>query len=252
MKILPIALTTLLVLSSCKDEPFAIARLKGSELLKKNDFEGAAVEYEKSLELKPDQDTKVWDRAAFANMKAGNLDRAAELLMKSMDRRADPAAKLDTLRNIAGMYKEGGDLENAEKYFQKAVEQDPKDEQSLKWLAEISSVRGGARAQAAEAHPEFLQVALTRYDAVMALNPMAADAYVNKRIVLIKYIEHLTKQKVSLLADAEAQKADKEAYDSMQEQATDTQTRIDELKTMLDETSKKLGEVNKAAKEAKK
>ena len=251
MKILPIALTALLVLSSCKDEAFDVARVKGSELLKKNDYAGAAVEYEKSLELKPDQDAKVWDRAAFANMKAGNLDRAAELLMKSMERRADPAAKLDTLRNIAGMYKEGGDWDNAEKYFQKAVEQDPKDEQSLKWLAEISSVRGGARSQAAEAHPEHLTIALTRYDAVMAVNPNTADAYVNKRIVLIKYIEALNKQKLSILADAENQKADKETYDSMQEQATDTQTRIDELKTMLDETTKKLGEVNKAAKEAK-
>ena len=252
MKTLSISLTALLLLASCKDEPFDVARVKGSELLKKNDFAGAALEYEKSLELKPDQDVKVWDRAAFANMKAGNLDRAAETLMKSMDRRTDPAAKLETLRNIAGMYKEGGDFDNAEKYFQKSVELDPKDEQSLKWLAEISSVRGGARSQAAEAHPEHLKIALTRYDAVMALNPGAADAYVNKRIVLIKYIEAMTKQKLSILADAEGQKADKEAYDSMQEQATDAQTRIDELKTMLDETTKKLGEVNKAAKEAAK
>ena len=32
----------------------------------KNDFAGAATEYEKSLQLKPEQDAKVWDRAAFA------------------------------------------------------------------------------------------------------------------------------------------------------------------------------------------
>ena len=249
MTIFRLALTVLVLLSACTDpEPFDVARIKGSELLKKNEFAAAATEYEKSLELKPEQDAKVWDRAAFANMKAGRLDRAAELLEKSLDRRTDPAAKSETLRNIAGMYKEQLDLDNAEKYFQKAAKFDPKDEQALSWLAEISSQRGGARQQTAEAQPEHLKIALERYDAVIALNPAKADAYVNKRIVFVKYIEHLNKQKLSILADAEAQKADKEAYADMQEQAADTQTRIEELKGQLEATSRKLGEVNKAAK----
>ncbi|MDP2269619.1 MAG: hypothetical protein Q8N23_10360 [Archangium sp.] len=249
MKTLLIAFTTLALLSSCTDpEPFNVARVKGSELLKKGDFLAAAAEYEKSLELKPEQDAKVWDRAAFANMKGGKLDRAAELLEKSLDRRPDLAAKSDTLRNIAGMYKEGGDLDGAEKYFQKAVVLDPKDEQSLGWLAFISSTRGGAQSQAAEAQPEHLKIALERYDAVIAMNPTKVDSFINKRIVLVKYLDHLNKQKLSILADAESQKADKEAYASAQEQATDTQTRIDELKVLLDSTSKTLGELNKAAK----
>jgi tetratricopeptide (TPR) repeat protein len=247
-----IALTALTLLASCSEpQPFDVARVKGSELLKKNEFAAAAAEYEKSLELKPDQDAKVWDRAAFANMKAGKLDHAAELLEKSLERRPDQAARLDTLRNIAGMYKEAHDLDGAEKYFQKAVALDPKDEQSLSWLAFISSSRGGAQSQAATAQPEHLKIALERYDAVIALNPAKADGYVNKRIVLVKYLDFLTKQKVSILADAETQKADKEAYASAQEQATDTQTRVDELKAMLESTTKSLGEVNKAAKAAK-
>jgi tetratricopeptide (TPR) repeat protein len=251
MKTLSIALV-LLSLTACQDEPFDVARIKGSELLTKKDFAGAAVEYEKSLELKPDQDVKVWDRAAFANMNAGKYDRAAELLEKSLDRRKELAAKTETLRNIAGMYlQQGQDPDNAERFFQKAIALDPKDEQALSWLAEISSQRGGARQQAAEAHPEHLKIALERYDAAIALNPAKADAYVNKRIVLIKYIEFLQKQKLSILADAENQKADKEAYASAQEQATDTQTRIDELKGLLETTTKKLGEVNKAAKAAR-
>ncbi|MDP1826046.1 MAG: tetratricopeptide repeat protein [Archangium sp.] len=240
-------------LCACKDpEPFDVARVKGSELLAKSDFAGAATEYEKSLQLKPDQDAKVWDRAAFANMKAGNYDRAAELLEKSLERRPELAAKSDTLRNIAGMYlQQAKDSANAEKYFQKAAALDPKDEQALSWLAEISSQRGGARQQTAEPQPEHLKVALERYDAVIALNPAKADAYVNKRIVLVKYIEFLKKQKVSILADAESQKADKEAFADIQQQATDTQTRIDELMGQLETTTKKLGEVNKAAKAAK-
>lgn len=244
-----ILLIALLSLSACKDEPFDVARVKGSELLQKNDFKGAAVEYEKSLELKPDQDVKVWDRAAFANMKAGDFEKAASILEKSLDRRPDPAAKLETIRNIAGMYyQQANDLDNAERFFQKAAELDPKDDQSLSWLAEISSKRGGARSQQAPADGTHLQKAIERYDAVIKVVPDKPEAYINKRIVLVKYIDHLTKQKLSILADAEAQKADKEAYESAQEQAADTDKRIAELKTLLDETSKKLGEVNKAAK----
>ncbi|MBL8913777.1 MAG: tetratricopeptide repeat protein [Archangium sp.] len=236
-------------LAACKDEPFDTARLKGSELLQKNDFKGAAVEYEKSLELKPDQDTKVWDKAAFAYMKAGDFDKAASILEKSLDRRADQAAKLETVRNIAGMYyQQANDLDNAERFFQKAVELDPKDDQSLSWLAEISSKRGGARSQQAPADGTHLQKAIERYDAVIKVVPDKPEAYINKRIVLVKYIDHLTKQKLSILADAEAQKKDKEAYDSAMEQAADTEKRVTELKALLDETTKQLGAVNKAAK----
>ena len=249
MKTFLTSLTAVALLSACPEPaPFDVARINGSELLKKNDFAGAAAQYEKSLELKPDQDTKVWDRAAFANMKAGKLDHAAELLEKSLDRRADQAAKSETLRNIAGMYKEQGDSDNAEKYFLKAAKLDPKDEQALSWLAEISSQRGGARQQTAAAQPEHLKIALDRYDAVIALNPGKPDSYTNKRIVLIKYIDFLSAQKLSILADAENQKADKQAYADMLEQAADTQTRIDELKAMLEANNKKLGEANKAAK----
>lgn len=239
----------LVAASACQDEPFDTARIKGSELLQKNDFKAAAVEYEKSLQLKPEQDAKVWDRAAFANMKAGDYDKAAAILEKSLDRRPDQAAKLETIRNIAGMYfQQANDLDNAERFFQKAVDLDPKDDQSLSWLAEISSKRGGARSQSAPADGTHLQKAIERYDAVIAVVPTRPDAYINKRIVLVKYIDHLTKQRLSILADAEAQKKDKEAYDSAMEQATDTEKRIAELKGLLDETSKKLGEVNKAAK----
>ncbi|MFT3711361.1 MAG: tetratricopeptide repeat protein [Archangium sp.] len=251
MRLILIAALTLSFVA-CKDEPFDTERIKGSELLKKDDFVGAATAYEKSLELKPDQDVKVWDRAAFANMKAGNYDKAAEVLEKSLARRPEQSAKLDTLRNVAGMYfQQADDKDKAEKYFQKVLEIDPKDEQALSWLAEISSVRGGARAQSAPADGTHLQEALKRYDAVIAVNPNKPDAYINKRIVYVKYIDMLNKQKLSILADAEAQKKDKEAYDSMLEQAKDTEDRIAELKGQLDETTKKLGEVNKAAKAAK-
>lgn len=253
MRMLRIGLTAAVAatLSACtkEPEPFDVARVKGSELLTKNEFAGAAVEYEKSLELNPEQDVKVWDRAAFANMKAGRFDRAAELLERSLAKRSEPAAKGEALRNIAGMYlQQASDSLKAEQYFQKAVDLDPKDEQALSWLAEISSQRGGARQQTAEAQPEHLKMALLRYDAVLAVNPAKADPYINKRIVLVKYIDFLSKQKASLLAEAESQKKDKAAYEDLQQQAADTQTRIDELKGLLELTSKKLGEINKPTK----
>lgn len=249
-RLLPNLFAVVLAFSACKGpEPFDVARLAGSELLKKQDFAGAAKEYERSLELKPDQDPNVWDRAAFAHMKAGNFDRAAELLMKSQDRRKDAAAKLENLRNVAGMYlQQAKDLGNAEKYFQKAVELDPKDEQSLAWLAEIAAQRGGARAVQAEAEPQHLKVALERYDAVIALNPTKPDTFINKRIVLMKYLEFMKRQKLSILADAEAVKTDKEAYASAQEHAVSTQARIDELEAALKDTTEKLVAAQKAAK----
>ncbi|MFO0600218.1 MAG: tetratricopeptide repeat protein [Myxococcaceae bacterium] len=250
MRLHVLCLAAAVAVSACnKEEPFDTARIKGSELLKKNDFAGAATEYEKSLTLNPNQEARVWDRAAFAHMKAGNFDKSAELLEKSLDKRADQAAKLETLRNVAVMYlKEAQDPDKAEAWFQKVLALDAKDEQALSWLAEISSQRGGARSMTAVADGIHLTKALERYDAVIAVVPTKPDAYINKRIVLVKYIDALTKQRLSILADAEAQKKDKEAYDSMMEQASDTEKRIDELKAMLEETSKKLGEVNKANK----
>lgn len=247
-----LALTALVFTAACtKDpEPADIARQEAGEHFKKKEFAAAAAGYEKSLTLKPDQDLKVWDRCAAAYMEAGDYGKAAETLEKTLPRR-EGAAKGETLRNVAGMYlQKAMDPENAEKWFQKALDLDPKDDQSLSWLAEISSQRGGARSMTAPADGTHLTKALERYDAVIAMVPAKPDAYINKRIVLVKYIDSLTKQKLSILADAENQKKDKEAWDSMQEQATDTQKRIDELKGILDETSKKLGEVQKAAKAA--
>ncbi|MFZ5441014.1 MAG: tetratricopeptide repeat protein [Myxococcota bacterium] len=251
---LSVVLTAALVTSACtkEPEPFEVARIKAGEAFKKNEYAAAAADYAKSLELKPDQDLVVYDRAAFSYMKANEYDRAAEFLEKSLARRADAAAKGETLRNIATMYLQTAhDADKAEKWFQKALELDAKDEQALSWLAEISSQRGGARLQTAEAQPEHLKQALERYDAVIALTPNKPDPYINKRIVFIKYLEYLDRQRLSILADAEANKKDKEAYESAQEQAKDTQTRIDELKAQLDETTKKLGEINRAAKAAK-
>lgn len=250
---LTVFLSALLLAACTKEpEPFEAARIKAGDAFKKNEFAAAAADYAKSLELKADQDLVVYDRAAFSYMKANDYDRAAEFLEKSLPRRADAAAKGETLRNIATMYLQTAhDADKAEKWFAKALELDPKDEQALSWLAEISSQRGGARLQTAEAQPEHLKKALERYDAVIAVTPNKPDPYINKRIVFMKYLEFLDRQRLSILADAEANKKDKEAFDSAQEQAKDTQARIDELKAQLDETTKKLGEINKAAKAAK-
>jgi len=244
----------LLALASCKrgPEPWETATNAGNKAVKDGDFEAAATQYEKSLELKPDQDPKGYDRAAFARMKARQFDQAAALLEKSLQYRSGDDEKLTTYRNIAGMYlQQASDLDNAEKYFKKAMEVDPKDEQSLSWLAEIESIRGGARVQTAAAQPEHLKLAIERYDQLIAMNPGKPDAYVNKRIALVKLINQLLDQKKSILADVETQKDDKQAVADLKQQADDTQKHVDELKATLDETAKKLGEVMKTAKPKK-
>ncbi len=233
-------------------EPADIHRQKATELFAASKFAEAAAEFEESLRLNPKQDLKVWEKGAFAFLKSENYDKAAELLKKTLEMKTDNAGKLETYRNIAGMYMQGTQqLDKAEEYFAEAVKIEPKDEQSLTWLAEIAAQRGGARAQKAVAVPEFLEKALKQYDQLITLTPSAPAPYVNKRIVISKYIEHLDAQKRASESDAETNKADKVAAADFLEKAKEYQTKIDTLKVTMEETTKKLGEVQKSAKSAK-
>jgi len=208
---------------------------KGNELFAKSDFAGAGAALEQSLKLQPQQDVKVWEKAAFSYMKAGNTDKAAELLVKASEN-GPKEKKLEALRNVAGMYLQAQQGDKAEQYFLEVMKLDPKDDQSLSWLAEIASIRGGARDMKAQALTPALEVAMGRYDQVIALTPKAPGPYVNKRIALIKYINHLIQQRDAMKNKKEVQIL---------------QAKIDQLKATLDETTRQLSEISKAAKAAK-
>jgi tetratricopeptide (TPR) repeat protein len=250
------ALSALLVIglafTACKEDPADTHQRLAIDLFAKGEWAKAAAEYEEVIKLKPDLDEMVQKKAASAWAKAGEYDKAAAILERLGSKKTGED-KLNATREIAGMYLQTAhDLDKSEAWFQKALAMNPKDEQSLSWLAEISSVRGGARNAAVDAKTDQLDEALKRYDAVLALNPTSVAAWVNKRIVYMKYLEALQKKRTAALADAEANKADKETAGDFKKTADEAQAKWDELKVTLDEVSKKIGELNKAAAAAKK
>lgn len=239
-------------LTACKEDPAEAHHRVAVEAFAKGEFAKAAAAYEEVIRLNPDLDEKVQKKAASAWAKAEEYEKAAALLERLAAKKTGDE-KIASELEIAGMYLQTAhDLDQAEAWFKKVLAKAPKHEAALSWLAEISAVRGGARNAAVEAKPEHLDEALRRYDAVIELNPTATGAYVNKRIVYMKYLEALQKKKAGALADAETNKADKETAGDFKQTADEAQAQWDTMKLALDEVGRKLGELNKAAKDAPK
>jgi tetratricopeptide (TPR) repeat protein len=224
-----------LALLACKSEPTPAEQHlnKANELYRSQDYKGAAAEFEQSLTLDPKQDIKIWEKGAFSYMKAGDNDKAAGLLLKSVGATNDAAKKAETYRNVAGMYLQAGVHDKADQYFGEALKLEPKDDQSLQWRAEIASILGGARKNDGPVNTDQLDLAIKRYDELIALTPAATAPYINKRIAISRYLAYLTQQKA--------------LFDKDPAQQQKLQARFDDLKANLDATTKKLGEVNKAA-----
>ena len=228
---------------------------KANSLFLAKDFAGAAAEYDEAFKTDPAPELKVLEWAAFANKSSGNVDRAAELLLKTIADPKTPAdKKLERYKDLANIYREAGKLEKAEEYFGEVVKLDPKDDQSLSWMAEIASIRGGARAMKGPVKPEQLDLAMARYDKVVEVNPAAAQAaYINKRIALSRYIMYMGEQKQQAEQDAadKKKKKDAAAAAALEASAARFQERMDDLRARLEATNKALGAANKAARAAK-
>jgi tetratricopeptide (TPR) repeat protein len=242
---------TLTAATGCeeKPEPAKIHRVKGSDHLSKKEWKEAAAAYELSLQADPKQD-KVWEKKAFAHMQMGETDKAAESLLKLMEFKTEPAQKAELYRGLASLHMTGGQSDKAEQYFNEALKLEPKDEASLGWLAEIYSQRGGARSMAAAPNEEALQKSLEYYDQVIAINPNSANTYLNKRIVMAKYMEHEKQQKdvAELEVKENAKNATKAA--EARARAEKHQARMEEFKKQFDELSQKFSAAAKAAKAA--
>jgi tetratricopeptide (TPR) repeat protein len=139
------------------------------------------------------------------------------------------------------------EIERAEKYFNEALSFDPNDDVSLGWLGEIYSTRGGARDGRAAAVPEHLDKAMGYYDKVIAIKPDSLTAYVNKRIILVKYATHEQRQKEAKEQEAKDSAGDKAAVEAAKAAAEKHQARIDELKKQVDEVTKLLTAAQKKA-----
>jgi len=213
--------------SAPKDE-----HLKAADaLFEKQDFKAAAGEYDLSLQAHPSTDPELWKKGAFAFMKAGNYDKAAQLLLKTVELATTPAGKAEAYSNIAGMYLDPGNLpDKAEQYFGEVMKVDPKNEEALNWLAEISSQLGGARQGIAAPVPAQLDKALARYDELLKLNPKRAEAWANKRIAAVKYLQALSAKAPGTPSDPAELKA-----------------KTDQIQAVMNECNQKLAEFAKGA-----
>jgi len=239
---------------ACKEEPPTPAKIhldKGDEFLADNKWKEAAEEYGKSVEADPKQE-KTWEKKAYCHMMAGELEASEAAALKTMEFRPEPAKKAELYRTIANMYLNKGDRDHAEKSFNEAIKVDPSDDQSMSWIAEIWSQRGGARDMKAPAVPDALSKAIEWYDKVIALKPNDPAAYANKRIALGRLME--TEKVAKDAAEKAATDAgkDKAKADEATAEAAKHAAKMDELKKTMDETTKKLVEANKAASAAKK
>jgi tetratricopeptide (TPR) repeat protein len=244
---LTMLLLAVVSLAACsKPDPSAQARQAGNVLFKKGEFEKAGAEYEEAIGLEAPPQAKSYETAAFAYLKAGNLTKATELLVKALELKPDTASKLETYRNITGMYLQANRGAEAEKYFQAILTLAPKDAAAMGWLAEIASDRGGARNQLKPAVVSELERALEWYAKVLEVTPDDVGPWVNRRIIYVKLADAYAGQKAQAEADAEANKQDPETARDFTQQAADAQAKLDDVQRRLAEANQKIGALNRA------
>ena len=240
-----------IVLTGCSkpEDPATLHRALGNEYARKADWSSAATEYGLSLQANP-RDRKVWELKANAHLRLGQLREAAESLTKPAEYTSDPNAKAECYRLVAAMYVEQKEFDEAEKAFAEALKFDPRDENSLSWLGEIASARGGARSMTDPPDPVWLTKAIAYYDKAIALNPDNLFAYVHKRIAITKYLAFEEQERT--LADRLVRLERKDAAKAAaQTRLTEATTRIGEFQKEIDKLTTKIKEVQ-AAQKAKK
>jgi tetratricopeptide (TPR) repeat protein len=284
---LVISVLTLTGTTACeeKPDPAKLHRIQGSDFLNKKDWKNAAAEYTLSLQADPNQ-VEVWKKKAYAHQQMGESEETAKALTKYAELTKDPVEKaelqlniaqefvrakkveeanaafariLETKtdpkdkaafhRSIADTYLKAGLLDEGERQFNEALKLDPKDEASLGWLAEIYATRGGARSKDAPVIPEQLDKSLAYYDQVIALNPSYPFSYVNKRIVMAKYLDYEVKQKDIAELEAKAAGKDKAKAKAATERAAEHQKKAEDYKRQFDELTVKYNEAYKPWKE---
>ncbi len=239
--------------TACEDppDPAKIHRIKGSEHHNKKEWKQAIAEYELSLQADPKQE-KIWRQKAFAHMQAGESDKAIESLQKLLEFPLDQAGKMELYSSLASLHMTTGQGDKAEEYFNEVLKLNPKDESALGWLAEIYSQRGGARSMAAPLVPEHLEKALSYYDQAIAVNPNAANMYLNKRIVMAKYMEHERVQKEVAELEVKENARNPAKAAEAKTRAEEHAARMEEYKAKFQELTQQFSAAQKAAKEAQK
>lgn len=242
-KFVVLGAAALALASGCKPDPATEHREKAINFANQSQWKEAIEEYAQSLQADPKQE-KLWEEKAYAHMQLQENEPFEQAMVKLAELKPDNVKKAEIYRNIGGVFVQKGLADEAEKNFMKAVALNPKDDQSMGWIAEIWAQRGGARAMGVPAKPEALDKALEYIDKVIALKPDETAGYINKRIALTKYLDYWQQQKASADKDAVAEK-DKEKRKEHLARGDAAMPNIEKYKKMLDETSKGLAEAAK-------
>lgn len=241
-------------LPACKEEPPTPAKMHltaGDKHFVAKEWKQAAEEYGKSLEADPSQD-KVWDKKAYCHQQDGDMEGTVATLAKMAESKKEPVDKAKIHRSIAALWMQKPNMEKAEASFLEAVKALPTDDESLSWLGEIHSQRGGARDGKAPAVPAELDKAYEYYDKVAALKPDKPDAYINQRVILTKYMGHFKKLKEEAEAEAKANEKDKDKAAEATARAEKHKASMDEYQKKMEAVTAKLVEANKKTAAAKK
>ncbi len=233
----------------CKEEPPTPAKIhlqNGDKHRVAKEWKQAAEEYGKSLEADPTQD-KVWETKAYCHQQDGDMDATAATLVKMAESKKDPVEKAKLMRTVANLWMQKGDMKNAEASFLEAVKLLPTDDESLSWLGEIHSQRGGARDGKAPAVPDELDKALALYEKVAGLKPDAPAAYINQRVALTKLVGYQKKIKDEAEAEATAAGKDKDKAAAATTRADAAKAKMEELQKRMETVTAKLIEANKKA-----
>jgi tetratricopeptide (TPR) repeat protein len=242
-KFVLLGVAALALATGCKPDPATEHREKAINFSNQSQWKEAIDEYALSLQADPKQE-KLWEEKAYAHMQLQENEPFEQAMVKLAELKPDNLKKAEIYRNIGGVFVQKGLGDQAEKNFMKAVELNPKDDQSLGWIAEIWAQRGGARSMGVPAKPEALDKALEFTDKVIALKPNETAGYINKRIALMKYVDYWQQQKAAADKDAVVEK-DKEKRKEHLTRGDQALAQIDKYKKLLEDTNKGLAEAAK-------
>jgi tetratricopeptide (TPR) repeat protein len=244
------AIALMAALPACKDPPPSPAKVHltaGDKHRVANEWKEAAEEYGKSLEADPTQE-KVWETKAYCHQQAGDTEAAVGTLMKWSESKKDPAEKAKLIRFGADLWRQKPNMEKAEAAYLEALKVLPTDTESLSWLGEMHSQRGGARDGKAPAVPAELDKAYAYYEKIATITPDKPDPYINQRVILTKYMAYHKKDKEDAEALAKALEKDKEKAAEATARAEKAKTAMDETQKKIEAVTAKLVEANKKAK----
>lgn len=239
------------LLQACQD-PATMHQRQAEVLLGQGAFARAAAEYEEAFKANPHLSDSVQKQGALAWAKAGEYAKAAAIL-EGLAERAQGPERPRAYQELAAFYVEpAGALEEAERWYERALALAPGDTVILTRLAELAVLRGkapgaegasgadGASGAAGVADPAQLAKAIELYQQLIELEPRAVAPLRQQREVMVAYLASLETQQAAALAQAEASQADELLSDDFRRRADEFSARAAGLQGRLEEVDERL------------